>query len=212
MRGTRPGRRRVRMLGQVPRGRRCAARSAWFSWPAYGTSRSVVATISGTERPRQQRTAGREQAVEVVGLVERRCPGPGVVLARLVRLRRRRRWWDRRSSRCRRSWGIEHRAELQLLCDRSFARLARCAGARCRRRERRPEQVEIGISEVVERPASRDDHRVGVAAAEHCRSGVGVVTERVEPEDEVLGPHSVRDRGDLRTTGAPAQPLHRLGP
>jgi hypothetical protein len=71
--------------------------------------------------------------------------------------------------------------------------------------------MEIGVTEVVECPASRHHHRVGVTPTEHRSVGVGVVGECIEPEHEVLGPHPVRDGGDLRTTGAPTEPLHLFG-
>lgn len=71
-----------------------------------------------------------------------------------------------------------------------------------------PKQMQIGIAEIVERPSSRHDHRVGVALAEHPRLEAGAVTERVQPENKVLGSHSVGDRGNLGATGSFAQPAH----
>jgi len=69
--------------------------------------------------------------------------------------------------------------------------------------------MEIGIAEVVERPAARHDHRVGVPTTQHPDIAVGAIGILVEPEHEVLGPHPVGDRRQVGTTGASAEAFHR---
>ena len=68
--------------------------------------------------------------------------------------------------------------------------------------------MQVGVAQVVERPTSRNDHRVGVTTAEHAPAGV-VAGEHVEPEDEILGAHPVGDRRRIGTAGTLAQPVHR---
>jgi hypothetical protein len=69
--------------------------------------------------------------------------------------------------------------------------------------------MEVGIAEVVERPATRDDHRVGVSAAQHPDVAVDTLGIPVEPEHQVLGPHPVRDRCGIGTSRPFAEAFHR---
>ena len=129
-------------------------------------STSVDGSLSRPEGPRQQRTARREQTVEVIGFVERRCPRAHVSESTSAGPRGRRSDSPalRRSRRA--PVRVGDSPEPASAPRRSCSPTARSrGGARCstpRRRGRqwRAKEVQFGITEIVERPASGHDHRV----------------------------------------------------
>ena len=94
---------------------------------------------------------------------------------------------------------------------RRRAGAAGSAAASAGRPGRGAEQPGRRVPAVVERPAQRDDHRVGVALAQragaHRVAAIGVA--RREPHQEAVDVEPVGHRRDIGAPGALAQPAHR---
>lgn len=108
--------------------------------------------------------------------------------------------------------GSERPVEFELFATGSDTRLSRRPGSGGGGRERWPEQMEVRISEVVERPSAGYDHRVGMAQTQHRCAVIDLRGQHIDPEHQVLGAHAAQHRRALGTTGAPAQPFHRRRP
>ena len=84
--------------------------------------------------------------------------------------------------------------EAQLFADGMPARRSGRRGPQCGRRKWWAKQMEVRIAQIVERPASRYHHRVGVAEAQHAGAVLEGVGQHVDPEHEVFGSHPVHHR------------------
>ena len=71
--------------------------------------------------------------------------------------------------------------------------------------------MQLGVTQIVKRPPERDHHRITVTLTQHAarRRRRGRLAQDIEPEDEVLGAHPVRDSSVLRTPRSLTEPAHQ---